>query len=127
MIKHNEENQKLEAFIQDWHWDEKSHRFAQEFGRYLFQFIDYLCERGLSAKTVRRHKGNCWFIGILECQYGCKDEFSPGAVFGSPTALYEYDFRRKVSDSKYALNSYRSTWRKLQRYTKGLGYLKHKR
>ena len=39
-----EENQELEEFIQDWHWDEKSHKFAQDFGLYLFQFIDYLYE-----------------------------------------------------------------------------------
>jgi hypothetical protein len=27
----NEENQELEEFIQDWHWDEKSHKFAQDY------------------------------------------------------------------------------------------------
>jgi len=35
---------------------------------------------------------------------------------------YENEFRRKVSDSKYALNSYRATWRKLERYVLSLGY-----
>ena len=113
----NEENQELEDFIQDWHWDETSHKFAQELGLYLFQFIDYLDEQGLSEKTVRKHTDNCWCIGILECQYGYKDEFSPDAVFDSPYASYEYEFRRKMSDSKYAMNSYRSTWRKLYKYT----------
>ena len=63
-------------FIQDWHWDETSHKFAQDFGLYLFQFIDHLHEQGLSEKTVRQHTSNCWCIGILECQYGYKDEFS---------------------------------------------------
>ncbi len=117
----NEENRELEDFIQDWHWDEKSHKFAQELGLYLFRFIDYLDEQGLSAKTVRKHTDNCWCIGILECQYGYKDEFSPDAVFDSPHASYEYEFRRKMSDSKYAMNSYRSTWRKLYKYTESLG------
>ena len=92
---------------------------------FLFQFIDYLCEQGLSEKTVRQHTSNCWCIGILECQYGYKDKFSPGAVFSSPDAWYEYEFKRKMSDSKYAINSYRSTWRKLYKYTKALGYLAH--
>ena len=121
----NEEIQKLEDFIQDWHWNEKSHKFAQELSLYLFQFIDYLYEQKLSAKTVRQHMSNCWCIGILECQYGYKDEFSPSSVFCSPDAWYEYEFKRKISASKYALNSYRATWRKLYKYTKALGYLKN--
>ena len=72
---------------------------------------------------MRQHTGNCWCIGYLECGYGYKDEFAPGAVFSGPDAWYEYEFKRKVSDSKYALKSYRSTWRKLYKYTKALGYL----
>ena len=40
----DELDQELEDFIQDWHWDEKSHKFAQELGTYLFQFIDHLHE-----------------------------------------------------------------------------------
>lgn len=121
----NKENRGLKAFIQDWHWDEKSHKFAQELGLYLFQFIDYLYEQELSVRTVQQHKNNCWCIGILECQYGYKDEFSPSAVFSGPDAWHEYEFKRKMSDSKYALNSYRTTWRKLYKYTKELGYLEH--
>jgi hypothetical protein len=27
----NEENQELEEFIKDWYWDEKSHKFAQDY------------------------------------------------------------------------------------------------
>jgi hypothetical protein len=123
----NEDNQELEDFIQDWHWDETSHKFAQDFGRYLFQFIDHLHQRDLSEKTVRQHTNNCWCIGILECQYGYKDEFLPGVVFRSPEAGYEYEFRRKMSDSKYAINSYRTTWRKLYKYTTALGYLDNER
>jgi len=123
--KSNEENRELEDFIQNWHWDEKSHKFAQELGLYLFQFIAYLSEQKLSKKTVRQHRNNCWCIGIFECQYGDKDKFSPRAVFDSPYASYEYEFKRKVSDSEYALNSYRSTWRKLYKYTGTLGYLEH--
>jgi len=119
----DEEKQELEDFIQDWHWDEKSHKFAQDLGTYLFQFMDNLYEQGLSDKTVRKHIDNCWCIGILECDYGYRDEFSPGDVFYSPEANYEYEFKRKMSDSKYAINSYRSTWRKLYKHTKALGYI----
>ena len=119
----DEENQELENFIQDWHWNKKSHKVAQDMGLYLFQFIDHLYEQGLSKKTVQKHIDNCWSIGIFECQYGYKDEFSPGIVFSSSDADYEYEFKRKMSDSKYAVNSYRSTWRKLYKYTKALGHL----
>lgn len=119
------ENQELENFIQDWRWDEKSHEFARNLGRYLFQFIDHLSKQGLTKKTVRQHTDNCWCIGILECQYGYKDEFVPGVVFSSPEAGYEHQFERKMSDSQYAVNSYRTTWRKLHKYTKELGYLGH--
>ena len=91
---------------------------AQDFGLYLFQFITHLHKQGLSEETVRKHSSNCWCIGFLECQYGYKDEFSPSAVFSSPEAWYKYEFKRKVSDSKYAINSYRATWRKLYKYTK---------
>jgi hypothetical protein len=121
----NEEDQELEDFIQDWHWDEKSHKFAQELGRYLFQFIDHLAQQGLSEQTVRKHADNCWCFGISECQYGYRDEFSPDAVFNELDAPYENVFRRKVSDSRYAINSYRATWRKLYKYTKSLGYFEH--
>ncbi|MBN1427320.1 MAG: hypothetical protein JXB07_02975 [Anaerolineae bacterium] len=121
----NEENRKLEQFIQDWHWDEKSHKFAQELGLYLFRFIDDLNKQGLSEKTVRKHTGNCWHIGILECQYGYKDRFSPNAAFNSPHASHEYEFRRKMGDSKYAIDSYQSTWKKLYQYTQSLRHSQH--
>jgi len=119
----DELDQELEDFIQDWHWDEKSHKFAQELGTYLFQFIDHLHEQGLSSKTLREHTKNCWCAGIAECQYGYNDKFVPGDVFYSPDAGYEHVFKRKMSDSQYAVKSYRSTWRKLYKYTKALGHL----
>jgi hypothetical protein len=112
-----------EDFIKDWYWDEKSHKFAQDLCKFLFQFIDHLYEQGLSEKTVQSHISNCWSIGILECGYGYKDEFSPGEIFYSPEADYEYEFKRKMSDSNYAIKSYRSTWRKLYNYTKSLGFI----
>jgi hypothetical protein len=80
----NKENQKLENFIQDWYWDEKSHKFAQDLGNYLFQFIDSLYEKRLSNKTIRKHIDNCWCIGLLECGYGYRDLFSPRDVFYIP-------------------------------------------
>jgi len=112
-----------EKFITDWYYDKKSHRYAQDLCTYIFAFIDYLEQQGLKDKTIRKHLDNCWSIGILECSYGYRDVFSPGEVFYSPEAAYEYEFKRKHSDSKYAVSSYRATWKKLYKYTKTMGYL----
>ncbi len=110
----------LEEFIQDWYWDERSHEFARQMGAFLFQFVDYLETTGLSEATMRKHISNCWCIGKLECDYGYRDTFSPSIFLGGPSYLYE--FKRKMSDSKYAIASYEATWRKLARYIRALGY-----
>jgi hypothetical protein len=109
MTHSDEDTQEIEDFIEDWYWDEKSHKFAQNLCRYLFQFIDHLYEQRLSKKTAQKHLDNCWSIGLLECGYGFRDEFSPGDLFNAPEADYEIEFKRKMSDSNYAIKSYRST------------------
>ncbi|MEA3338813.1 MAG: hypothetical protein U9R15_02500 [Chloroflexota bacterium] len=108
------EEQELEEYIEDWYWDEQSHEFARQVGALLFEFMDYLETTGLSEQTIHKHEGNCWTIGWLECQYGYQDAFSPEIFSGEPSFLYE--FKRKFSDSKYAIASYKATWRKLARY-----------
>jgi hypothetical protein len=115
------DNEELEDFIQDWYYDKKSHKFAQQTGIFLFQFIDNLEKQGLSERTIRKHTENCWSIGILECQYGYNDKFSPD-IFIDEEASYLYEFKRKHSDSKYAIDSYKATWRKLAKYVKSLGH-----
>lgn len=119
----DEENEELEAFIEDWHYDKKSHSFAQDLGRYLYQFIDHLYENNLTEKTLRKHIENCWAIGILESWYGYRNVFSPEEIFVSPEANYTYEYGRKFSDSNYALRSYEATWKKLYKYTRDLGHL----
>lgn len=118
-----EEDTELEHFIVDWYYGERSHRFAQNLGRYLFEFIDDLYEMKLTNKTIRKHIDNCWAIGYLECSYGYKKRFFPSEVFYSPIADYTYEYKRKFSDSKYAISSYKATWKKLFKYTKELGPL----
>ena len=54
------------------------------------------------------------FLGYLVCNYSYHDSFSPAIFLGGPSYLYE--FKRKVSSSKYAVASYKATWRKLQKY-----------
>lgn len=114
------DTKELEKYIQDWYGDEASHEIARQMGAFLFQFLDHLDDSNLSKETIRKHESNCWCIGWLECGYGYHDSFSPAIFLGGPS--YEYEFERKVSDSKYALNSYRATWRKLERYILLLGY-----
>lgn len=114
----------LEKFIEDWHWDEPSHQFARQAGQFLLQFIDHLATTGLSEQTFRKHASNAELIGYLTCQYGYHKVFSPGVFVNASYHLIE--FRRKVSDSKYAVDSYTTTWRKLDRYVRSLGYEERK-
>lgn len=115
------DTKELEKYIQGWYGDEVSHEMARQMGTFLFQFLDHLDDSNLSEQTMRKHESNCWCIGWLECGYGYHDSFSPVIFLSGPS--YEYEFRRKVSDSQYALNSYRATWRKLERYVLSLGYV----
>jgi hypothetical protein len=108
----------LEMYIQDWHCDDASHEFARQMGAFLFQFLDDLESTGLSRATMRKHESNCWCIGWLECSYGYHDTFIPAIFRGGPSFITE--FKRKVSDSKYALASYQATWRKLEKYIDSL-------
>jgi hypothetical protein len=112
------DNQRAEEYIKDWNWDENSHEFALQMGAFLLQFMDHLRSSGLSQETVRKHENNCRFIGWLECDYGYHDTFTPAIFLGSPKFLYE--FKRKVSASRYAPASYESTWRKIEKYVRAL-------
>jgi len=114
------EDPELEAYLADWHWDEKSHEFARQMGRFLFQFLDSLDDSHLSEQTIRKHESNCWCIGWLESGYGYHDTFTPTIFLGGPN--FDIEFKRKVSDSKSAINSYEATWRKLEKYIYSLGY-----
>ncbi len=104
----------LEGMIADWHWDDASHAFARQVGAFLLEFLDYLAWSGLSEQTLSKHDRNCWLIGKFTCDYGGFKTFRPAIFLGGP--FYLNEFRRKVSDSTHALNSYQATWRKLERY-----------
>jgi hypothetical protein len=104
--------------IEDWHWDEPSHEFARQVGKFLSAFMDHLATTGLAESTLRKHESNCWVIGWLECRYGYHDTFSPEIFTRGPSFLCE--FKRKFSDSKYAVTSYQATWRKLDRYARSV-------
>jgi hypothetical protein len=108
----------LEEYIEDWHWDEPSREFARQVAAFLFEFMDQLEATGLSKPTLRRHESNCWAIGYLMCNYGYHDTFSVQIFAEGPSYLYE--FKRKFSDSKYAIASYQATWRKLARFTRSV-------
>lgn len=113
-----ERNEEIEDFIEDWYFDTASHDFAKTLCSFLFDFIDSLERDGLSERTIQKHLDNCWAIGKLECDYGYHDTFSPRLFVCEPA--YLYDFKRKHSDSTYAVNSYKTTWRKLRKYAESL-------
>jgi len=111
------DNDELEDFIQDWHWDKKSHVFAQELGTFILNFIDHLEQSGISENTIRKHISNSWSIGIFVCQYGYHDKFS-SEIFEFEDASHLYEFKRKHSDSPNAIASYKATWKKIAKYVK---------
>lgn len=119
----NERDDRLEDFIQDWYWDEPSHKFARKLGKFLLRFLDELRKEGLARKTINIHTRNCWCIGKFECDYGRPERFSPRTMFSTPWADHVYWFEHKMSRSKYAVACYKTTWRKLYKYTKGLGHV----
>lgn len=106
----------IEEYVEDWHWDEASYEIAIKMGRFLYGFLDYLEMSGASERVLRKESSNIWNIGIFYCQYGYLDEFSP-KIFNSPP-FYLTEFKRKVSDTPYALQSYVSTCNKLSKYVK---------
>ena len=114
----------IEQFIIDWYWDKASQEFAFELADYLFQFLDYLNdEKKVSERTFRKHKNNCWALGILICQYGYHEKFTP-QVFAYPP-YHEFEFKRKHLASDYALKSYYSTCNKVEKYALKKGELKY--
>lgn len=46
----------IEEYVDDWHWDEDSKKYAFEMGKFLFAFIDYLDDQDLSERTKRNHR-----------------------------------------------------------------------
>jgi hypothetical protein len=114
------EEPELEAFISDWHWDEQSHEFARQMGRFLFQFFDSLEESNLSDKTIRKHENNCWLIGHFETSSDHNEPFSPAILLNG--SWFVGEFEHKVSDAESAVSSYEATWRKLEKYVRARGY-----
>ena len=112
----SEEDERLESFIQDWHWDKPSHKVAQQAGAFLFAFLNSLEQRGLSRNSLSSYRTQIWCIGILECQYGGHNRFSPSMFIRGPR--WEYEYKRKQSDSANALEAYRRAWRKLDSFTR---------
>lgn len=106
----------LEDYIQNWHWDEKSRKFARNMALFMFEFFGYLKSQQLSESTRRKHESNCQLIGKFVADYGYYDDFSAEILTGKPE--YINIFRRKVGDSKYMVESYKTTWRKLAAYAK---------
>lgn len=105
---------KLEDMIADWYWDDASHAFARQVGALLLEFLNYLAWTGLSEQALRKHAQNCWLIGKFTLDYGSNQPFTPGIFLGEPRYLAE--FKREVSSSPSALNAYKATWRRLDRY-----------
>jgi len=106
----------LEYFIEDWHWNKKSHEFARRMALFMFGFFEYLKSQKLSESTQRKHESNSELIGKFVADYGYYNEFRLEILAGQPD--YINQFKRKVSNSHYMVQSYKTTWRKLAKYAK---------
>ena len=106
----------LEYLIQDWHWDKKSHEFARRMALFMYGFFEYLKSQKLSESTQRKHESNCQLIGIFVADYGNYNGFRPEILTSEPDFVSE--FKRKVWNSDYMVQSYKATWRKLAKYAK---------
>jgi len=106
----------LEYLIQDWHWDKKSYEFARMMGLFMLGFFEYLKSQRLSESTQRKHESNCELIGKFVADYGNYTEFTPEILTGEPD--YVNQFKRKVWNSHYMVQSYKTTWRKLAKFAK---------
>jgi hypothetical protein len=106
----------IEEYVANWHWDNQSKQYAFDLGKFLFSFIEYLNDSNLSERVKKSHKNNLQLIGSLQASYGYVDEFNYEDLTNGPH--YNYEFKRKVSDSEYAIKSYESTWRKLDKFIK---------
>ena len=112
----NRGEEDFEYFIGDWHWDKVSHEFARKMGLFMYGFFEYLRSQNLSEETQRRHERNCQLIGKFIADYGNYNEFTPEILTGEPE--YVREFKRKVWNSNYMVQSYKTTWRKLAKYAK---------
>ena len=108
----NEED--LKYLIEGWHWDKKSHEFARKMGLFMLGFFKYLEKQNVSESTRRKHESNCSLIGKFVADYGYYDEFTPEILTGKPD--YVNEFKRKVMNTNYMVESYKTTWRKLAKY-----------
>ena len=104
----------LQYLIGDWYWDKKSYAFARDMGVFILGFIDHLRNQKLSESTRRRHESNCELIGKLVSDYGHHKKFTQDIFLCEPDYIIE--FKRKVSDTNYMVESYKSTWRKITKY-----------
>jgi len=110
----------IEDYIKDWYWDINSHKHALDLGIFLYAFMYYLDDQDLSTRTRRKHEQNVWLIGKFECDYGYRKEFNLQNL--ARGVNYDIEYKRKVSSSNSALQSYSATWNKLGRYIKNKKY-----
>ena len=111
--------EEIEDFIKNWYWDEKAKEKAFEVGKVCFAFLNFL-QKKLSQKTIRIHLDNLFWIGMFEAQYGLNDEFDIDDLTSADLNIDYYE--RKVSDSEYAMKSYKATCRKLEKFIESEAY-----
>ncbi|MDX9719673.1 MAG: hypothetical protein RBU37_02930 [Myxococcota bacterium] len=108
-------NDAVENLIEDWYFDEKTYRYAKALGSVVQRFVASL-EKQFSESTVHKHLDNCKHLGFLECRNTSRVRFSAQRFFLSEEAPHEDLFIEKVSRSRYALDAYKATWKRLRQF-----------
>jgi hypothetical protein len=110
----------LEEYIEDWYDDKESYETAYKIGKFLFSFFRYVEDQNRSFRVDERHAENIYLIGVFEAEYGRNHGFDGGALETFET--YEDEYVRRISSAKTAIQSYLSTWNKLQKYLRSKSY-----
>ena len=113
----------LEKFISDYHWDKSSKIYAYELGKVLFSFLIYLKGQDLKPESLRKHRSNLSIIGFFVAKDAYHDKFQPEDILDY--SFYLSEFKIKISDSAYAIQSFKSTGRALNKYIESKQYKKY--
>lgn len=78
-------------------WDEHRAPFRAQAEALADEFVDYLCDQGLSERTIRKHQMNMEMFIVYLTQYTDADDFATIRKGMVNTEFFQW-YRRKVLD-----------------------------
>jgi hypothetical protein len=108
----------IEKWPDSWHFVEEDIVFGQKLVKEIEPFIDFLIERGLTEKTIKRHIDNLWLLGgeiIRDIAMDEEYDADPLETLKNSVELEGGLYCRHIyTDAEQT--SYDSTCRKLHKY-----------